>query len=229
MQLNVLYVNNSRGKMSAIVLGVCTEIMLDLAKLSAEVIWFAVPEFGYFKLPDKYCPGSSIMPQKKNPGPLEVIRAKSASVQAALNEVQTICRALPSGYNRDLQMTKGPLMRGMHIATMSAEVIARIFSELSVDEERLIAAFTPDVFSADRALELAREGVPFREAYRRVAAELDKLAGRDPRENIASKTHTGAPGNLCLDLIKSQLDGSRGFFDAKDRKWQEAREKLLAM
>jgi len=228
VQVNVLYVNNSRGKMESIVLGACTEIMLDLAKLSADLIWFAVPEFGYFKLPDKYCPGSSIMPQKKNPGPLEVIRAKSASVQAALNEVRTICRALPSGYNRDLQMTKGPLMRGMHTTTISAEVIKRIFDALEVNEKRMVEAFTPDVFSADRAIELAREGVPFRDAYRRVAGELEKLAGRDPRENIASKTHTGAPGKLCLDSIKAQLDDSCFFFEAKDAKWRRAREKLLA-
>jgi len=228
VQTNVLYVNNSRGKMGSIVLGVCTEIMLDLAKLSADTIWFSTPEFGYFKLPDKYCPGSSIMPQKKNPGPFEIIRAKSASVQAAMFEVQTVIRALPSGYNRDLQMTKGPLMRGLHTTRMSAEVIKCCFNEMGVDEERCVNSFTPEVFSADYALELAQKGMPFRDAYVKVASELDSLANLDPRENILAKKHTGAPGNLRLDLIEAKLEGSREFFEAKDAKWRQAREKLLA-
>jgi len=227
VQTNVLYVNNSRGKMASIALGACTEIMLDLAKLSADLIWFSTPEFDYFTLPDKYCPGSSIMPQKKNPGPLELIRGKSAEVQGAMFTVQNIIRALPSGYNRDLQLTKGPLMRGLAATANSADMMLRIFSDLRVNQDKMIAAFSPEVFAADRAIELASQGIPFRDAYRQVADELDELAECDPRENIKSKTHTGAPGNLRLDLIQAKLDDTSAFFEARGKTWDKAREKLL--
>ena len=115
VQNNVLYANNSRGKIEAIVLFALTEITHDLAKLAGDLILFSIPEFGYFTLPEKYFAGSSIMPQKRNPCQLELTRAKSAAVEAALFRVLNITRALPSGYNRDFQETKEPLMQGLNV------------------------------------------------------------------------------------------------------------------
>jgi len=204
---NVLYANNSRGKFEQTVIFACCEIMLDLAKLAADAIFFAMPEFGYLKLPDEYCPGSSIMPQKKNPGPLELTRARASSVMADLFEVMSITKGLISGYNRDFQDTKEPLMRSLGITRDALVVMRMVFEKMEVDAKACIKAFRPEVFAADVALQMAvEENIPFRDAYKEVGLNLEALENQDPVENIKSKTHTGAPGNLGLDKARARLD-----------------------
>jgi len=227
VQNNVLYANNSRGKIEAIVLFALTQITHDLAKLANDLIFFSIPEMGYFSLPEKYCPGSSIMPQKKNPGPLELIRAKSAAVEAALFRTLQITRALPSGYNRDFQETKEPLMQGLSITTASLKVARLIFDNLTVNTDKLIKSFTPELFAADEALEMARRGIPFRDAYRQIGLNLDKLADRDPRENILAKTHLGAPGNLGLEALRAHLKEQIEKTDAERNRIASVRASLL--
>ena len=202
---NVLYANNTRGKVEATVLFALSQVMNDLAKISSDTILFSLPEFGYFTLPEKYCGGSSIMPQKKNPAQLELTRAKTAVVQGLLFTVLGITRGLYSGYNRDLQETKGPLIQGLNTTADSLEVLNMVFSNLTVNPDVCRKAFTPDVFAADAANELVAQGVPFRDAYRRIGLNLDALSDRDPVGNIQSKTHLGAPGNLALDLLDERL------------------------
>jgi argininosuccinate lyase len=227
VQNNVLYANNSRGKMEAIALFACTEVMHDLAKLANDLIFFSIPEMGYFGLPEEYCPGSSIMPQKKNPGPLELIRAKSAAVEADLFRVLHITRALPSGYNRDFQETKEPLMQGLKVTESSLKVARLIFENLTVNEETLLKSFTPELYAADEALEMAARGVPFRDAYKQVGLNLDKLADRDPRENILSKTHLGAPGNLGLAALRQRLSENIEQIKAAGSRIDDAKNSLL--
>jgi argininosuccinate lyase len=198
---NVLYANNSRGKFEQTVIFACAEVMLDLGKLSTDAIFFSMPEFGYLKLPDEYCPGSSIMPQKKNPGPLELTRARASTVMADLFEVMSITKSLISGYNRDFQDTKEPLMRSLAVTRDTLVVIQMVFEKMAVDEKACIAAFRPEVFAADVALKMATdEGIPFRDGYKKVGLNLGALENQDPIENIKSKTHLGAPGNLGLDI-----------------------------
>ena len=206
VQNNVLYANNSRGKFDSIVIHGLSQIMLDLSKLATDVILFSAPEMGYLDLPIQFCPGSSLMPNKKNPDPFELIRAKSATVMANLWQVMEISRALPSGYNRDLQETKRPLFDSFDTVGQSLDVIAIIMTEVTANSEKCLAGFSGDVFATDYALELAANGVPFRDAYQRTAQNLEQLASRDPLENIQSKTHLGATGNLGLDSIKLQIN-----------------------
>jgi len=229
VQNNVLYANNSRGKMEGIVLFAAAQVMQDLAKLSGDLILFSIPEFGYFTLPDEYCPGSSIMPQKKNPGPLELVRAKASVTASLLTSVLDITRNLPSGYNRDLQVTKKPLMEGLATTESSLNVMSMIFRKLKVNERACVEAFTPDVFAADEAIELAKKGVPFREAYRRVGLNLEKLAGRDPRKNILSKKHIGAPGNLGLAKLRARIKKLRRAVAAEGKRIAAAKKGLLEL
>jgi len=228
VQNNVLYVNNSRGKVESVILSALVQIMHDLSKLSGDLILFSIPEFGYFTLPEKYCPGSSIMPQKRNPGPLELIRARSAVVQSYLNAVLEIIRTLPSGYNRDLQETKEPLMRGLQTCISSLKVMQLIFENLKVNRENLLSAFKPEIFAADEAIRLAAEGVPFREAYRRVAKELGKLKGSDPVANILSKKHQGATGNLGLGIARREAKSFRRSLEKERKRLESVRRKLLS-
>ena len=140
------------------------------------------------------------MPQKKNPGPLELTRSRASTVMADLFQVMSIVKGLISGYNRDFQDTKEPLMRSLSVTADSLVVMRMVFEKLGVNAEACIAAFRPEIFAADVALRMAtEEDVPFREAYKQVGLNLEALAKQDPVENIKSKTHTGAPGNLGLD------------------------------
>ncbi|RTL13356.1 MAG: argininosuccinate lyase [Neisseriaceae bacterium] len=205
VQNNVLYANNSRGKFESVIIHALSQIMLDLSKLATDVILFSAPEMAYLNLPQEFCPGSSLMPNKKNPDPFELIRAKSATVMANLWQVMEISRALPSGYNRDLQETKRPLFDSLDIVGQTLEVVAIIMAQVSVNQEKCLAGFTPEVFATDYALQLAVQGVPFRDAYGQVAANLQNSGLNDPLQNILAKTHLGATGNLGLDIIKNRI------------------------
>jgi argininosuccinate lyase len=206
VQNNVLYVNNSRGKFEAIVLHACTQIMNTLSKCAADLILFSIPELGYLTLPEKFCPGSSLMPQKRNPCPLELIRAKAATVNGYLMAVLEICRGLPSGYHRDFQETKRPLMLGLEITVDSLVVMNAICKELTVNSQTCLQAFSSELYATDYALELVKAGMPFRQAYRYVGMNPEKVPLLDPVENILSKTHTGATGNLGLKDLRKFLE-----------------------
>jgi argininosuccinate lyase len=205
VQNNVLYVNNSRGKFESVILDAVEQLMLTLSKLAQDVILFSMPEFRYFALPRELCGGSSIMPQKRNPGMLELMRAKAASVGAASVQIKGIIRSLPSGYNRDFQETKGPFLRGLATGLASVRVADRVMQSLGVDEQALLSGFIPEIYATDRALELVASGVPFRDAYRQVAADLANLQSRDPHEAIRNKTHAGTTGNLRLEVAEGRL------------------------
>ncbi|HAV43488.1 TPA: argininosuccinate lyase [bacterium] len=206
VQNNVLYASNSRGKIEAVILSALSQVMIDLSKLATDLIIFTAPEFGYFELPKELCPGSSIMPQKYNPAALEILRAKTNVVISYLFEVLNIISSLPSGYNQDFQETKGPLMRGFEITLASLKVAGLVISNLKVNEESLLRGFSDDIFAADEALRLVRQGMTFRDAYQEVAKHLERLEASDPKENILSKTHLGAPGNLGLEVTKERMD-----------------------
>jgi len=227
VQNNVLYANNSRGKIEAVVIFALAEIMQDLAKLSNDLILFSIPEVGYFTLPEKYCPGSSIMPQKRNPGPLELTRAKANAVEACLYQIMGITRTLPSGYNRDLQETKGPLMRALDTTSSCLRIIRLVFANVKVDKKRLIESFVPELFAADEALDLARQGVPFRVAYQQIKRKLKTLKTSDPTANIQSKTHLGAPGNLGLDKLAAAIDAAMAAVSAERKRLARVRKALL--
>ena len=211
VQNNVLYANNSRGKFESVIIHALSQIMLDLSKLATDVILFSAPEMGYLNLPQEFCPGSSLMPNKKNPDPFELIRAKSATVMTNLWQVMEISRALPSGYNRDLQETKRPLFDSLDTVGQTLEVVAIIMAQVSANEEKCLAGFSPEVFATDYALQLAVQGVPFRDAYGQVAANLQNSGLNDPVQNILAKTHLGATGNLGLDTIKNRMEELKQF------------------
>jgi argininosuccinate lyase len=157
------------------------------------------------------------MPQKKNPCMLELIRAKAATVGSCSAQVKSIIRALPSGYNRDFQETKGPYLHGLDLSLISVRVMKEVIDKLQPDAERLRRGLTPDIFATDRALELVARGMPFREAYRSVGSELEALEAGDPDEAIRSRRYTGTTGNLGLDLAADQLERRRDELQSRKR------------
>jgi argininosuccinate lyase len=229
LQNNVLYANNSRGKFESMILDALDQLMQTFSKMSQDLILFSLPEFGYFSLPKELCSGSSIMPQKKNPDGLELMRAKAASMSAWASQVKGIIRSLPSGYNRDFQETKEPFILGLELALQAALVMDRTISRLEVNRQRLLDAFTPEIFATDAALELVAGGMSFRDAYRKVGTELDQVSGRDPLESIRNRTAEGTAGNLRLDLSQEGIDGARERLASRRGRWAEARKALLGI
>ena len=224
---NVLHANQARGKLESVILSALSQAMLTLSRLAEDLILFSMPDFGYFRLPAEYTTGSSIMPQKRNPDVMELLRAKAAKVMAQASVTAEIVRAAPSGYNRDLQETKEPFMRGFDLAISSLRVMTAVMSSLQVDAAACRRAFTPDVFATDRALELVVGGMPFRDAYREVKAHLGDLKDRDPDAAIAAKTHLGAPAGLDFDGLDARIEEASRWVADERADFEMHRDALL--
>jgi argininosuccinate lyase len=166
----VTAVQLSRGKGEAEVLFQVTLLMQDLGRLASDLLLFYTREFGFVELPDAFTTGSSIMPQKRNPDVFELVRGRTATAQASLVEVLGITAKLPSGYQRDLQLIKAPLFRSLDVCLESLDIMAAALPQVRFRPERI--RLDPDIHAAAEANALvAKEGIPFREAYRRIAAK----------------------------------------------------------
>jgi argininosuccinate lyase len=147
--------------------------MQDVGRLSADLLLFYTQEFSFVTLPDAFTTGSSIMPQKRNPDVFELIRGRTATAQASLFEVLGIVGKLPSGYQRDLQLIKAPLFRSIDVCLETLDILPPALSGLKFRPEKI--RLDASIHAAAQANELVvKEGIPFREAYRRVGAKLKK-------------------------------------------------------
>jgi argininosuccinate lyase len=173
VQEPVTSVQLSRGKAEAQLLFEVALLMQDLGRISADVLLFYTQEFAFVQLPDAFTTGSSIMPQKRNPDVFELVRGRTATAHGALVEALGIFAKLPSGYQRDLQLLKLPLFRGIDLALASTDIMAAGVAALRFVPEHI--ELDPSIHAAEEANALVvSEGIPFREAYRRVAARLRK-------------------------------------------------------
>ncbi len=167
----VTAVQLSRGKAEAQLLFEVALTMQDVARLSSDLLLFYTQEFSFVELPDAFTTGSSIMPQKRNPDVFELIRGRSATAQACLLEVMGIVAKLPSGYQRDLQLIKAPLFRSIDLCLETLGILPIALSGVKFRTDRI--RLDPSIHAAAEANELVvKEGIPFREAYRRVGEKL---------------------------------------------------------
>ena len=174
IQKSPLYVQNSRGKFEAIVVSSLSGIMLDINRIATDLILFSMDEFGFVRLPRSMCTGSSIMPQKLNPDVLEIARAQYHTVIADEFLIKGTIGNLMSGYNRDLQLTKKPLMESFAITESSLRIITSVISRIEVNEEKCRQACTPEIYATEEAYQLVKAGMPFRDAYQTVAKRFLK-------------------------------------------------------
>ncbi len=172
VQENPIHCANSRGKYGSLVVYSLYCIMQSLNKIANDLILFTMPEFGFFELAEGVCTGSSIMPQKQNPDVLELVRANAHVVHGELVKINGITLNLPSGYNRDFQLTKEPLLKSLKVVLDSLKVMATVIPRLKTQDSKLEEAMTKELFVTEKAYKLVEEGVPFREAYRKVAEGL---------------------------------------------------------
>jgi argininosuccinate lyase len=174
VQKNPLYAQFSRGKFETIIMALFSGVMLTLNKLATDLLIFSMDEFAFIVLPDAFCTGSSIMPHKKNPDVLELIRANYSVVLGEEFKIKSLAANLMSGYNRDMQLSKKPLFLSYDTVLTCVDMMSLILSGLQVDEEKCIAALTEDLFATEEAYTLVKKGMPFRDAYRKVAEKYIK-------------------------------------------------------
>ncbi len=163
-----MYAQISRGKFEAAILSALSQIMFTMNKLATDLITFSMKEFGFVKLPERFCTGSSIMPQKKNPDVLELARANYHVVLGHELTVKSLMGNLISGYNRDMQLIKGPLFSAVETTQQTVSIVTRVVRGISVDKKRCAEAMTDELHATEEAYKLVQEGIPFRDAYRKI-------------------------------------------------------------
>ena len=201
---NVATVQNGRGKLEAAALFWCAQLGHDLSRFASDVILWSAEEYGWLIIPGSLATGSSIMPHKKNPDLLELLRARSAAVEGDLAAVLALRGKLTSGYHRDFQLLKEPLIRGTGRTLEMMAMASLAAPRLEVDPERARAALEGGMLATDLVLERVEQGVPFRRAYREAAAALDRgepLAPVPGSRIMARRKSLGGLGNLGLDRV----------------------------
>ncbi|NUS37954.1 MAG: argininosuccinate lyase [Lysobacter sp.] len=203
LQVSPSYAQLSRGKFDLAALEALGSAMLDLRRLAWDVSLFTSAEFGFVALPAQYTTGSSIMPNKRNPDVVELLRGSYASVAAAKAEVEQLL-SLPSGYHRDLQIGKGALVHGFGRGLGALVLLPDLLRALAWQPERMREALDASMYATDLAVELAASGMPFRDAYR-AAADPARWERRAPEDSLAARTSPGAAGAPCLERLWARL------------------------
>lgn len=204
LQLNPQYVQNARGKFELACLSALGQALLDVRRLAWDLSFYTTNDLAFMKLPAAFTTGSSLMPNKKNPDVVELLRAAYARTAGASTEIASVL-SLPSSYHRDLQATKGPFVAAMQHGLTALALVPRLVRGLVFDEAAMRAAISPEMYATDRALELAVRGVPFRDAYRSVGNDLAPDRDRTPEASIAARISRGSPGDLGLDALEARL------------------------
>jgi len=205
-QVNSLYCQNSRGKFESVFLEGLSQIMMTLGRFANDLLLFTASEFVFFEVPGELTTGSSIMPQKKNLDAMEILRGNVSVVIGYEQMVKDIAKNLLSGYNRDLQLIKKPVMGSVAIVWDSIAVVRLFVESIKPKQEAIEKKITKEIFMADIANSLVKEqGMPFRDAYLQAKKGMDS-GEIDFQENIKSKTSLGAPGNLGLDDYQKRIE-----------------------
>ncbi len=204
VQINSLYCQNSRGKFESRYMEALAQIMLTLGKFANDMILFTSKEFDFFAVDESLLTGSSIMPHKHNLDVMEILRGNVSVVIANQLMIKDIAKNLLSGYNRDGQLMKKPLVESTQIVADSLEVVGALLLGLTPKQESIRAKIDNGIFTADIANErVVKEGIPFRDAYKEAAHTVPENV--DLEKNIASKRSLGAPGNLALGVYRQRI------------------------
>ena len=172
-QLNSLYVQNSRGKFELELIGALKQPMLDIRKFSWDVSLFLSQEFNLLSLPPIYSTGSSIMPNKSNPDVIEIMRANYSILAGHYSELENLI-SLPSGYHRDLQLTKRSLIHSIHCVLKTMNLLPDLVSSIKINTHRSNELIDQSMLMTDQAYAMVQSGIPFRDAYSEVKSNRDK-------------------------------------------------------
>jgi argininosuccinate lyase len=180
-------------------------VAATLSKLAMDCCLYMNQNFGFIHFPDELTTGSSIMPHKKNPDVFELIRAKCNRIQATPNELTLLTNNLPSGYHRDMQLTKEILFPAMTELRSCIDMMQLMLSELRVKEDILQDPKYTYLFSVEKVNELVNQGIPFRDAYKQVGNMIEEGKFSFDITKGLQHTHEGSIGNLCNENIQEEM------------------------
>ncbi|GLH74412.1 argininosuccinate lyase [Geothrix limicola] len=227
VQRSPIDVQNSRGRHETALLQWAASTGGVMEKFLWDVSFYSTEEFGFLKLPDAFTTGSSIMPQKKNPDVVELARGRCRELRGNAGLVDQIGTGLPSSYHRDLQLLKRPVIQGLRQADELFAVLARLVPALKVNAEATATASTDELYAAHQAYVYVQGGLPFREAYRKVAQQIQEGTFAPDRAALTA-THLGGAGNLGLDDLAADLAAARAWIETRRELQAEAEAALWA-
>ena len=223
MNYNVVYAQMGRGKTERIVANALAGIAATVSRLAFDACLYNSQNFGFIKLPDQYTTGSSIMPHKKNPDVFELTRAKCNRLQALPSQITLILNNLPSGYFRDMQLIKEAFLPAFDELKSILAMVNAMLSEVKVSTSLADDDRYKYMFSVEEVNRLTHDGMPFRDAYKKVGLDIE--AGKFEPVREVHHTHEGSIGNLCNDKITALFD--RTLSDFHFESYHSAIESLL--
>ncbi|WP_445384027.1 argininosuccinate lyase [Robiginitalea sp. IMCC44478] len=206
MKYNVVAAQMGRGKVERAAATALSAIAATLGKFATDICLYLSQNFGFIAFPDSLTTGSSIMPHKKNPDIFELIRAKCNLIQAVPTQLSRLSANLPSGYHRDFQLTKEVLLPAVEQLKACLEMMHTSLKQIEVKKNILEDSKYDYLFSVDTLNEMVLNGVPFRDAYKKMGAAIEAGTFRPVRD--AKHTHEGSLGNLCLEEIRLKMDAA---------------------
>jgi argininosuccinate lyase len=224
MDYNVVYAQMGRGKMERNVSFAIATIAGTIAKMAFDACLFNSQNFSFVKLPKECTTGSSIMPHKKNPDVFELIRSKSNKLQSLPQQIMLMMNNLPVGYFRDMQIIKEVFLPAFDELKDCLQMCAYIINKIEVNEHILDNPMYDPMFSVEEVNRLAANGMPFRDAYKKVGLDIE--AGKFKASHDIHHTHEGSIGNLCNDQIQALMEQTLKGFNFE--RMTEAEKKLLA-
>src|SRR6056300_976344 len=205
IQLNSLYTQNSRGKYEMQVINTLKQSMLDVRKFAWDMSLFMSQEFNLLTIDQAYQTGSSIMPNKHNPDVIEILRANYSILAGQASELENII-SLPSGYHRDLQLTKRSLISSFDISLKSLSILPKLIKSIKLNKKNSLEYIDNEMKMTDKVYDLVSEGTPFRDAYNKVKNSNDLSQFT---EKTRSNYSEGSPGNLKLNDLEKRLSKQR--------------------
>ena len=224
LNYNVVYAQMGRGKTERIVAAALGNVAATLSKLAMDACLYLNQNFAFISFPDELTTGSSIMPHKKNPDVFELVRAKCNSLQALPNEIILLTANLPSGYHRDFQLLKEKLFPAFKTLHDCLKMIHRMLSNIQVNKDILQEEKYTYLFSVEEVNKLVLQGVPFRDAYKKIGQDIEQ--GKFSHSKEINHTHQGSIGNLCNDQIQRMMNEQLENFNFMNT--EQALAKLLS-
>jgi len=206
LNYNSVYAQMSRGKTEKIVATGLASVAATLGRLAMDCCLYINQNFGFISFPPELTTGSSIMPHKKNPDVFELIRAKCNRIQSVPNELTLLLANLPSGYHRDLQLTKEILFPALEEGLACIQMTRLMLSHIQVRDGILEDDKYRYLFSVEAVNQLVNKGIPFREAYRQVGNDIDQGTFHFDHRQGLHHTHEGSIGHLSNDKIVTEME-----------------------
>jgi len=206
LHYNVVYAQMSRGKTEKLVSFGLSSIAATLSRLAMDACLYMNQNFGFISFPDELTTGSSIMPHKKNPDVFELIRGRCNRIQSVPNELSLLINNLPSGYHRDMQLTKEILFPALTALKSCISMTILMFSHVQIKKGILLDEKYKYLFSVEAVNELANQGIPFREAYKKIGDQINAGKFTFDQSKPLKHTHEGSLGNLNLREIGTEME-----------------------